>query len=160
MQYVNVYTSLVASNAKRQATKFVATVVASGIIVIALCAAFVALVCLEKLSPWVGWIVNSALTAAYLCYLALRLEHKTQHTAKHNFIKRLEDAHKTKHCDTFCCQEEQKSVEQGFAVSVLHFSNQTFLLDETVPCPFLQGKTYDLLAVGKVIVAYKERENE
>ena len=160
MQYVNVYTSFVARNAQRQATKFIATIVAVGIAVVAVCSAFVALVCLEKISPWVGWIVNSVLTAAYLCYLALRLEHKAPHTAKHNFIKRLEDAHKTKHCCTFCCEEEQKGVEQGFSVSVLHFCDQTFLLDETVPCPFLQGKTYDLVAVGKVIVAYKERENE
>ena len=58
---------------------------------------------------------------------------------------------------SFC--DEKNADVFGFSATTLVFDDGECLLDGNVACPFATGKTYDVVTVGSLVVAYAEVRN-
>ena len=158
--YIEIYDEKKCRNLRKRATRFFAELVFVGVAVAVVCVLLVALVALDKLSPWLGWFVCGLLTLVYLWYFAVRISDKPLYTARYDFVKQLPMADRVKRRATFVsfCDEKNADVF-GFSATTLVFDDGEYLLDGNVECPFATGKTYDVVTVGSLVVAYAEVRN-
>lgn len=158
--YIEIYDEKNCRNLRKRATRFFAELAFIGVAVAVVCALLVALVALDKLSPWLGWVVCGILTLAYLWYFAVRICDKPLYTARYDFVKQLPMADRVKRRATFVsfCDEKNTDVF-GFSATTLVFDDGEYLLDSNVACPFTTDKTYDIVTVGSLVVAYAEVRN-
>lgn len=158
--YIEIYDENNCRCLKKRATRFVAELVLAGVAVAAVCALFVVLAALDKLSPWLGWAVCGVFTLAYLWYFAVRICDKPLYTARYDFVKQLPMANRVKHRAAFVFACDGKNADVfGFSATTLVFDGGEYLLDGNVACPFVAGKTYDIVTVGSLVVAYAEVRN-
>lgn len=158
--YIEIYDEKNCRNLRKRATHFFAELVFVGVAAAVVCVLLVALVALDKLSPWLGWVVCGLLTLVYLWYFAVRISDKPLYTARYDFVKQLPMADRVKRRATFVsfCDEKNADVF-GFSATTFVFDDGEYLLDGNVACPFATGKTYDVVTVGSLVVAYAEVRN-
>ena len=118
--YIEIYDEKNCRNLRKRATRFFAELVFVGVAVAVVCVLLVALVALDKLSPWLGWFVCGLLTLVYLWYFAVRICDKPLYTARYDFVKQLPMADRVKRRATFVSFCDKKNADVfGFSATTL-----------------------------------------
>lgn len=136
--------------------------VAISVTFVILCSIMIILACLDKIKELVGWGVNSSITVIYVLYVLAFFKLPPQYTLLSNFFRRLPTAERTYSKEVYIGEGEEYSLD-GMDCIELTFENNKYLLPKAFDNPFVEGRTYQLAVVGRVVVEYsleKELEND